>query len=191
MLKEARIDVPASLRPLVWAALLDICPVVGAQVHAIIYENLVTGTLLRVADKKVARILTAAVADKPEWVLINLEEAVPIVEVLIELWPLLEDEVVVFLLFQAMLPLLYPFYNNVERVRSVLQFLLRYVDPELSLHMEFIDFEPPAIWATTLFAQHIPRPLVFILWDQLLVEPPQYALFVSVAIFTSFPRGTA
>eukprot|EP00397_Hematodinium_sp_SG-2012_P014334 GEMP01014570.1.p1 GENE.GEMP01014570.1~~GEMP01014570.1.p1 ORF type:complete len:702 (+),score=165.25 GEMP01014570.1:372-2477(+) len=193
LVEEARNDIPASLRPRLWAAFLGIFPEVSARVHIRLYQGLITSGALRndMENEKVARVLMAVVENNPRWALADgLDDAAPVVEVLAELWPLPDEEVVIFLIFQSIVQsLLLPFYNDsLEGAQSVLWFLVRYVDPELSVHLENINFTPP-MWARTLFAPHLPRPLLFILWDQLLLEPPQYSLFVAVAILHHLREG--
>lgn len=45
------------------------------------------------------------------------------------------------------------------------------------------------MWARTLFAPYLPRTFLLILWDQLLLEPPQYSFFVTVALLHHHREG--
>merc|ERR1712060_728010 len=61
--------------------------------------------------------------------------------------------------------------------------LLGFADPQLELHLQAIGMQPDIYageWFPTWFAQLLPLDQVLLLWDAILLRPPQFPLFVGV-----------
>ena len=105
------------------------------------------------------------------------------------------DEAMAFHCFQKMLNNLLQDYFQPESgeviSRSVKSFanLLAFCDPLLALHLGQIGLRPEQYvlpWVMLLFAEHFPLQQVFVLWDYILVQPPQFILFVVVLLVHGF-----
>eukprot|EP00435_Cladocopium_sp_Y103_P062538 s1283_g24.t1 len=89
---------------------------------------------------------------------------------------------------------LWPFYgpDSVAFRRRNLQLfnsLMSFVDPQLSLHLQELGLQGDAYasdWFPTWFAQLLPLSQVMLLWDRLLLQPPQFQLFVAVCLVHFF-----
>lgn len=107
----------------------------------------------------------------------------------------LHHEEAAFLAGQRLLHgFLWPFYgpDGVAFRRRNLQLfnsLMSFVDPQLSLHLQELGLQGDAYasdWFPTWFAQLLPLSQVMLLWDRLLLQPPQFQLFVAICLVHFF-----
>eukprot|EP00923_Selenidium_pygospionis_P009223 GHVN01015747.1.p1 GENE.GHVN01015747.1~~GHVN01015747.1.p1 ORF type:complete len:1083 (-),score=185.52 GHVN01015747.1:1393-4620(-) len=64
----------------------------------------------------------------------------------------------------------------------LLDSFLMFLDPQLAIHLKRAGVLPASYalqWFTTLFASSIPIADIFVLWDALLVEPPEFTTILS------------
>ncbi|CAK9079738.1 TBC domain-containing protein kinase-like protein [Durusdinium trenchii] len=106
-----------------------------------------------------------------------------------------QREEAAFLALQRLLHgFLWPLYGPdglAQRRRSLQIFgtLMSFADPQLALHLHELGMQPDAYasdWLCTWFAKLLPLPQAILLWDTLLLHPPQFQLFVGLCLVHFF-----
>ncbi|CAH1778018.1 unnamed protein product [Owenia fusiformis] len=202
--KEARVDIPPLVRPMVWAALLEIEGDVYGRYIAIDkdsptptdrqievdiprchqYDDLLSSPM---GHHKLKRVLKAWVMSHPELVywqgLDSL--AAPFLKLNFN------QEALAFACLDAFIPkYLNMFFLKdnslvIQEYLAVFRNLIAFHDPALSNHLEEIGFIPDLYaipWFLTMFAHVFPLQKIFHLWDTMLLGNSSLPLCIGVAI---------
>eukprot|EP01122_Echinamoeba_exundans_P012881 TRINITY_DN550_c0_g5_i2.p1 TRINITY_DN550_c0_g5~~TRINITY_DN550_c0_g5_i2.p1 ORF type:complete len:946 (-),score=79.65 TRINITY_DN550_c0_g5_i2:24-2861(-) len=206
ILKEAQEDIPPSLRPQLWAAVLGVpTPIECKKLYDAIdketegpadrqieldiprchqYHELLSSPL---GHRRFKNILKAWVANNP-----SLSYWQGIDSLLAPYLSLnFDDEATAFACLQATIEKysrnLFTKDNSVffqEHLHTFKQLLL-YHDPELGMHLHTIGFQPDLFaipWFLTLFTHDFTIDQIYRLWDRVLVRDSQYPFFLSYSI---------
>eukprot|EP00928_Gymnodinium_smaydae_P087620 TRINITY_DN71864_c0_g1_i1.p1 TRINITY_DN71864_c0_g1~~TRINITY_DN71864_c0_g1_i1.p1 ORF type:complete len:954 (+),score=213.58 TRINITY_DN71864_c0_g1_i1:214-2862(+) len=213
LFREAAIDVPPLLRPRIWAAVLG-----GVDCEsdrgcwAPFYEQLVaspvdlTGEEMRLAMQcplghellshanghlRLKRLVQGVLRANPS--LTRMDGIGALAAPLAALYP--DNEPAAYLALQRILHgFLWHFYSEESPTKRRLcvhlfAALLRFVDPQLELHLQSIGLQPDmyaSLWFPTWFVQLFPLNQLVMLWDALMMRPPQFPLFIGVCLMHFF-----
>lgn len=210
--REAAEDLPPLLRPQLWAVILGTDCDSDSNCWAPFYERLCASPAVEERKIAVQTWMRHELLSNPE----GRQRLERIVHAVLKANPSLQrvdglgsvaaplsiiyahNETAAFLVLQRILhQFLWQFYaveSSAHRRQSTHLFsaLLRFVDPELELHLQAIGMEPEIFsgsWFSTWFAQLLPLQQLLMLWDAILLRLPQFPLFVGVCLIHFFRQA--
>eukprot|EP00929_Paragymnodinium_shiwhaense_P008328 TRINITY_DN11227_c0_g1_i3.p1 TRINITY_DN11227_c0_g1~~TRINITY_DN11227_c0_g1_i3.p1 ORF type:complete len:896 (-),score=128.58 TRINITY_DN11227_c0_g1_i3:75-2762(-) len=215
LVREAAEDIPPLLRPRIWAAVLGADADSDRACWSVFYEQLLagpvdfTGEEQRLAAQcsvchelishhkgrlRLERVVYGIL--KANSLLTRMEGLGALAAPLCMLYA--DNETAAFMLMQRMLHgSLWHFFSEESPMKRrqcahLFSALLRFADPLLELHLQTMGLLPEqyaSTWFPTWFAQLLPLPQLLLLWDMMLLRPPQFSLFVAVCIVHFFRRA--
>eukprot|EP00927_Polykrikos_kofoidii_P029666 TRINITY_DN25623_c0_g2_i1.p1 TRINITY_DN25623_c0_g2~~TRINITY_DN25623_c0_g2_i1.p1 ORF type:complete len:1173 (+),score=200.15 TRINITY_DN25623_c0_g2_i1:169-3687(+) len=213
--REASEDIPPSLRSKIWAALLGADSDSDHGCWAAFYERLLaspvdlTGEEQRTAMQcplnhelwshprgrlQVERLVHALLKANPS--LTRMDGLGALAAPVAAIYP--DNEPAAFMFLQRLLHgFLWHFYAEESPMKRrqcthLFAALLRFADPQLELHLQMIGMHPEtyaSMWFPTWFAQLFPLSQLLLLWDLMLLRPPQFPLFVGVCLMHFFRKA--
>lgn len=213
--REAAEDVPPNLRAKIWSALLGADCDSDRASWTPFYEQLLASKSEATAEerktamqsviahellshpegrRRLERLVYAALKANPA--ITRSEGMGGLASTLAVLYA--DNEPAAFMSLQRILhSFLWNFYAQegpMQRRQSMHLFsaLLRFADPQLELHLQNIGMQPEVyttLWFPAWFSQAFPLQQLLLLWDAILLRPPQYPLFIGVCLLHFFRRS--